>query len=238
MTMRLRKNMLDGLGTDAASGIPIDRPEAWSVAELTRLIMVPSITAMVFLTGVYWLRTEHATLAVGGQAAPLFQLHLVIPDDVPVVPPAPQTTLNEGNPSVAVQDSRNSETLENSASNAAPDKALAVDNPQAVSDRDLLSPPSNLFVDQFQKLLQDHVARYQRYPKDAKARRLSGTVDIQFVMSRNGRLRSAWILASSGYAALDREAIATIQRAQPLPAIPAELPEQLTVTLPVAFHSN
>jgi protein TonB len=63
-------------------------------------------------------------------------------------------------------------------------------------------------------------------------------VDIQFVMSRNGRLRSAWILASSGYAALDREAIATIQRAQPLPAIPAELPEQLTVTLPVAFHSN
>lgn len=99
-----------------------------------------------------------------------------------------------------------------------------------------MSPPSSLSIDRFQRLLQEHVARYQRYPSGAKAQRLSGSVDVQFVMTRDGRLRSAWVRGSSGHVVLDREAIATIQRAQPLPAIPAELPEQLTVTLPLAFH--
>ena len=54
-------------------------------------------------------------------------------------------------------------------------------------------------------------------------------------MDRNGIVLGIWIKQSSGYPVLDKEAVATVLRAQPLPAIPAELPDPLNITLPMVF---
>jgi len=55
-------------------------------------------------------------------------------------------------------------------------------------------------------------------------------------MLRDGTVTDVRIASSSGYSLLDIAAIETIRKAQPLPRIPAELPESLNILVPVAFE--
>jgi periplasmic protein TonB len=216
------------------SGVPVERPDTWSAGELVRLMLVPALTVLAFVGGVYWLRSEHATTP-GGSAAPLVQVHLVTHDDAPLVPSAPRTTSNDGNPRDNAAAGRDPARAEEPDPQTVPSVSPALANAPAVPDRGLLNSPSRFAIDGFQQLLLSHIARYQRYPGGAQAQRLSGNVHVQFVLTRDGRLDGAWVRSSSGYAVLDREAIATILRAQPLPKIPSELPERLSVSLQLAF---
>jgi protein TonB len=92
--------------------------------------------------------------------------------------------------------------------------------------------PSDV-ADAFERALLEHIEPYRRYPSDAMG--ASGTVELMFTMDRGGVITGVWIRQSSGSAALDREAVATVLRAQPLPQIPPELPDPLNITLPVSF---
>jgi protein TonB len=87
----------------------------------------------------------------------------------------------------------------------------------------------------FQRQLLAHIEKYRRFPDEARRDRQEGTVDVLFAMDRNGLVLGIWIKRSSGYPALDKEAVATVLRAQPLPAIPSELPEPLNITLPIDY---
>jgi periplasmic protein TonB len=80
-----------------------------------------------------------------------------------------------------------------------------------------------------------HLARYKRYPPEAEAHHDTGTVRLSFTMDRNGRVLSRHIEGSSGSAALDREVLAMIERAQPLPPFPPSMP-QTRMTLVVPIH--
>jgi len=78
--------------------------------------------------------------------------------------------------------------------------------------------------------------RYKRYPRLAQEQRQEGTVYLRFTMDRAGHVLSAQIEKGSGFSLLDEEVTALIQRAQPLPAPPPEVPgAQLVLTLPVQF---
>ncbi|MFO1069230.1 MAG: TonB family protein [Geminicoccaceae bacterium] len=77
---------------------------------------------------------------------------------------------------------------------------------------------------------------HKRYPRRARLARAQGTVTLVFVMDRTGSVLESHVARSSGHAALDAEAAAMLARAEPLPPLPAEVPdERLTVTLPVEF---
>ena len=234
MTLRAYSEMSQSRIAATASRVFVERPDVWSAGELARLILIPSLTFLAFVGGVYWLRTEHAATP-GGSAAALVQVHLVTHDDAPLVPSTPRTTPNEGIPRDDAAAERESTPAENPT---APSISPALANAAAVPDRGLLTAPSKFSIDGFQQQLLGHIARYQHYPSGAKAQRLSGNVDVQFVMTREGRLDGAWVRGSSGHAVLDREAIAAIRRAQPLPMIPAELPERLSVSLQLAFDPS
>jgi protein TonB len=90
----------------------------------------------------------------------------------------------------------------------------------------------------FQQALLRHIERYQRYPKAARLGRQQGTVDTLFSMRRDGTLVGVWVKTSSGQQVLDAAAVETIRRAQPLPAIPAGLPDQLTIQVQLAFDPS
>ena len=106
----------------------------------------------------------------------------------------------------------------------------------AVSLQPNLAPEmTDSAVELYRAALEAHLARYRRYPIDARRDRIGGTVLLHFVLDRDGRVADAWIAESSGSAALDNEALAAISRAQPLPAIPVGWPSRLDVTLPIAF---
>jgi protein TonB len=80
-----------------------------------------------------------------------------------------------------------------------------------------------------------HLEKHRRYPAAARPRREQGVAFVTFRMNRAGTLLSAEITRSSGSALLDRAALETIRRAQPLPAIPADKADELQLFVPVEF---
>ena len=78
--------------------------------------------------------------------------------------------------------------------------------------------------------------RFKQYPRAARQAHIGGVVMLHFVMDADGRVQSFEISRSSGRPVLDAEALALIQRAQPLPALPADYPTRtLDAIVPIEF---
>jgi len=79
----------------------------------------------------------------------------------------------------------------------------------------------------------------RRYPDDARREGKEGTVYLQIVVQRAGRIRSYDIVKSSGFQELDDAAVQTLVRAnENLPAFPTEITEpELRFGLPIRFGS-
>lgn len=78
--------------------------------------------------------------------------------------------------------------------------------------------------------------RHKRYPRRSKRRREEGTALLYLLVARDGRVLDYRIERSAGFAALDEELLAMVERAQPLPAFPTELrAAQMEYVLPVDF---
>ena len=76
----------------------------------------------------------------------------------------------------------------------------------------------------------------KRYPTEARARREQGVAQLAFSIDREGHVLSSRIVSSSGSAALDEETLALVQRAQPFPAPPPEVPgDEIKFMVPVRF---
>ncbi|HEY4124884.1 MAG TPA: energy transducer TonB [Rhizomicrobium sp.] len=99
-----------------------------------------------------------------------------------------------------------------------------------------LSGDAAAIATSFQRQLLAHIEPYRRYPNEAKQAKIEGSVQLLFTMDRSGRVLAIRVLNSSGNRALDREAVETVLRSQPLPAIPNDLPDPLNIALPVDFN--
>jgi protein TonB len=84
-----------------------------------------------------------------------------------------------------------------------------------------------------------HLQRNQRPPAGAKAKNARGTVTISFTVDRRGRILAEHVARGSGNADLDKEALATLRRAQPLPNFPPEMTQGRTeLSLPIRFSAR
>ncbi|HEX4504685.1 MAG TPA: energy transducer TonB [Alphaproteobacteria bacterium] len=81
----------------------------------------------------------------------------------------------------------------------------------------------------------NHLARYKRYPRAAQSAREQGVAGLRFTMNREGRVLAYRIERSSGHADLDAEVLSMIQRAQPLPELPADMPDTVEIVIPISF---
>lgn len=88
----------------------------------------------------------------------------------------------------------------------------------------------------YMSLLQAWLEKHKKYPSGARARRQEGTALLYFVMDRDGRIGEYRIERSSGYPVLDKEVLALLERAKPLPAPPPEVPGgEIKLIVPVQF---
>ena len=88
----------------------------------------------------------------------------------------------------------------------------------------------------WQTLLFRKLQQVKRYPSAARSRGEQGVVLLAFSINRDGHVMSRHIVKGSGYAALDDEAMALVERAQPMPAFPPSMTEaQLSLTVPIRF---
>ncbi|MBA2590180.1 MAG: energy transducer TonB [Alphaproteobacteria bacterium] len=90
--------------------------------------------------------------------------------------------------------------------------------------------------DSFLGRLLAQLNRFKQYPRNARNAGIEGVVMLHFVMNAQGKVISYEIAKSSGRPVLDSEALALIQRAQPLPALPADYPTRtLDAIVPIEF---
>lgn len=78
---------------------------------------------------------------------------------------------------------------------------------------------SNALPD-WQSRLVAQIIRNKRYPSAALARGDQGTVQVSFRVDRSGGIHNARVVRSSGSSVLDRDALAWLDRSQPLPPPP------------------
>lgn len=83
--------------------------------------------------------------------------------------------------------------------------------------------PSGADHSDYQRRLNELIARHSRYPPEARQRRLAGVAHLAFRIDRSGAVLDSWIEESSGSEILDSAALAALERAKPMPAIPLNL---------------
>jgi protein TonB len=114
---------------------------------------------------------------------------------------------------------------------AAPAETAAAPRRDALSATALASAQLN-----YQQRLLAHLERHKRYPRAAQLRRQQGVPQVRFVIDRQGRVIRAALARASGHALLDEEALALLERAQPLPSLPPEMPEhEMEIIVPIEF---
>ncbi|HUD28457.1 MAG TPA: energy transducer TonB [Novosphingobium sp.] len=75
------------------------------------------------------------------------------------------------------------------------------------------------------------------YPSSARARRQQGTVMVRFTVDRKGQVLHVALQKTSGFAPLDREALALPKRTSPLPPPPEDVAgETIELSVPVEFY--
>ena len=73
----------------------------------------------------------------------------------------------------------------------------------------------------YRDIIKQRIQESRKYPPDAKNNGIEGGVDMAFIVLKSGQLKEAEIIKTSGNDSLDREALATINRAAPFPAMPS-----------------
>ena len=83
----------------------------------------------------------------------------------------------------------------------------------------------------WQSKLMAHLERRKRYPAGSRGRREQGVAQVRFSIDDSGKVLSARIAKSSGFAELDEAALALVQRSSPVPPPPAGAPHEITAPI-------
>lgn len=93
----------------------------------------------------------------------------------------------------------------------------------------------------WQKAIFLHVAKFKRYPADARNRHIEGVATVRFSIDDGGNVTNVHIFKGSGSTLLDVEAMEILRRASPLPVPPKDQASRLaavgarTLALPIQF---
>lgn len=146
--------------------------------------------------------------------------------------PEPEVALDTAAPKEQQKEDKKKEDEAETLPNSAPPvvAASATTAPTAAAARTAV-------IVSWKRKLALHLQRNKRYPPEAHARREHGTAKVSFVVDRQGHVVSSQIAQSSGSEALDRETLALLQRAQPLPTPPSDVAgAQFAFSVPILFE--
>ncbi|MEY8193981.1 MAG: TonB family protein [Cycloclasticus sp.] len=88
----------------------------------------------------------------------------------------------------------------------------------------------------WQSALLHHLEKHKRYPRQARRRRHEAVVYVRVTINRAGKVIASQLSKACPYRTLNRETLALITRAQPLPPPPSEVSgETIEFVVPVAF---
>ena len=90
---------------------------------------------------------------------------------------------------------------------------------------------------EFLKQVREKIKRAQRYPPSVRNAEDGATTKVRFTLHRDGTIRHAKVVASSGSKSLDNAALAAVRNAIPFPPFPEDQNgSMLRVELPIVFQ--
>jgi protein TonB len=108
---------------------------------------------------------------------------------------------------------------------AAPTPGAALGNPDALPN--------------WKSALVARLERYKRYPPEAQSRGEYGVAQLAFSVDRSGGVHYPHITRSSGSSLLDRETVALVERASPMPPPPPEVAgAQIPIVVPIRYNTR
>lgn len=120
---------------------------------------------------------------------------------------------------------------------AAPTALMAPPAPVTAAPKEGMSATDQAAKASWQGKLALHVNRHQRYPAEARNKRIGGETKVGFTVDRQGKVLATRVVKSSGSSVLDEAAVAMIERASPLPVPPDSAHgEKFELVLPVRFR--
>jgi periplasmic protein TonB len=206
--------------------------------ELRSLAAVALTVPILLAAGVYWLHQLPAgpplratdnvieVQLIGSHAAAVERQETPRAERQPTPPPA-EKSVEDRIPAIP--------ETQSAAASVQPERTAPAPSAAVPASAPAQRTASDQRAVAFQRALQSHIARFRHYPDAGRREWAQGTVQLLFSMRRDGTVTNVSVASSSGYQSLDAAAIETIRKAQPLPRIPAELPEHLNILVPVAF---
>ncbi|MCP1469619.1 protein TonB [Sphingobium sp. OAS761] len=226
-----------------------DQPMDWR----TRLVGLGGTTAMLSLVAAAGTLGWHVAENVNVSPSPPVVVNLrsfeAPPEPVREVPEGPekferQEAKPEPKPDVVIPTPLIRLSVPSAALQDMPEPTIEIVDPgptvsETTAPKSIAAPQgrqvSNDAKATWEALVLAHLEKYRRYPARARAARQQGVTRIRFTMNRAGRILSAEIARKSGFFALDQAALGTLRRAEPLPAIPEGMPDEVELTVPVEF---
>lgn len=115
-------------------------------------------------------------------------------------------------------------------------KDVSLSNTAAIQQQGPLNNKGEQEKLSWQQMLYLQLEKEKRYPRSARRMRRQGIPTITFTMNRSGKVLDVYLVNSSGTDSLDKEAVAMVYRAEPLPQPPASVAGvKLTLTVPISF---
>jgi protein TonB len=146
--------------------------------------------------------------------APKPEIAIPKPPPKPKPKPKPQPPKPEKKPEPPKEEPPAEKTVDTPPAPPAAPKAQKSEPPM---------PSNSNALPSWQGDLLRHLAKFKKYPEDARRRGTQGVVKLRFTVDGEGKVLSYSIAGESGSASLDRATLDMIRRAQPLPAPPKEL---------------
>ena len=213
------------------------------------LLLVLAVHALAIWIALNWSRTEAIELPPAAMMIAMPPMPEPAPPPPPqvVTPPQPPAPVEEPPlpklveapkpkakpqpPKPVQKEEPKQEPVEQEIADAPPSTA-----PATKSAAPAPSVPSNSEAKAtWQSDLLNHLAKFKRYPEDARRRNQTGITQLRFVVDADGKVVSYELVGKSGSASLDRATLEMIRRAQPLPPPPKEILSNGVIDLKAPF---
>ena len=112
---------------------------------------------------------------------------------------------------------------------------IPIQNSAVVPEKSIDVRAQQKVIESYGALLTRHISAFKKYPRIAQRRIWEGDILLELTLNKNSKILNINVINESKYEVLNKEAVAMIERAQPLPKASNIKSETFKVFVPVAF---
>ena len=112
---------------------------------------------------------------------------------------------------------------------------IPIQNSTVVPEKSIDVRAQQKVIESYGALLTRHISAFKKYPRIAQRRIWEGDILLELTLNKNSKILNIKVINESKYEGLNKEAVAMIERAQPLPKANNIKSETFKVFVPVAF---